>query len=359
MSMMQHYITRQNYEEWFMDFLDGTMSPERKVLLFEFLSLNADLKSELEALQLVEFPKLQIPAYPGKHRLLRTSSANIDLPETDFLLIKKMEEGLTEQETKRLAQLEHFYPAIKTDEKLYNKTKIEPPVIVYGKKKTLIRKRATWVWAVLQATAAAAILLLLIIPGKTNVDNFIQNKDYTALSEIQNQLNTANPISNETKNKTVPQQTNNTSTPVSLKNEMIQKKSAQEPSLQTENPVDYLPQTTENSFPKIEPVEFIATTGFSFQVSSLQTEAYEKGLAVMIPTFINNQRMQNAIEIVPDENTSADASILEKGADFFARLIQKELAFRKVYDTDGNVVAINVKSGEFEMSQRLPRLLRR
>ncbi len=354
MSMMQHYITRQNYEEWFMDFLDGNMSPERKVLLFEFLSLNTDLKSELEALQPVEFPKPQIPAYPDKHRLFRTSSANMDLPETDFLLIKKMEEGLTEQETKRLAQLEHFYPAIKTEEQLYSKTKIEPPVIVYGKKKTLIRKRATWVWPVLQATAAA-ILLFLIIPGKTNVDDFTQNKDYTALSEIQNRQNRLNPISNETTNKIVSKEAINTTTPISLPSEIIQKTS----SSQTEKSVDYLPPTTENAFSKMEPIESIATTGFSFQVSSLQTEAYEKGLAVMIPTFINNQRMQNAIEIVPDENAIADASILERGADLLTRLTQKELAFRKVYDTDGNVVAINVKSGEFEMSQRLPRLLRR
>lgn len=359
MSMMQHYITRQNYEEWFMDFLDGNMSPERKLLLFDFLSLNADLKSELEALQPVEFPKPQIPTYPGKHRLFRTSSANMDLPETDFLLIKKMEEGLTEQETKRLAQLEHFYPAIKTEEQLYNKTKIEPPVIVYGKKKRLIRKRATWVWPVLQATAAAAILLFLIIPDKTNVDNFTQNKDYTALSEIQNRQNRLNLISNETNENIASQEANNTKSPNSLPREIIRKNSVQEPSLQTENPVDYLPSTTDNTFLKMEPVEFIAITDFSFQVSSIQTEAYEKGLAVLIPTFINNQRMQNAIEIVPDENSIADASILERGADLLSRLTQKELAFRKVYDTDGNVVAINVKSGEFEMSQRLPRLLRR
>jgi len=352
MSMMQNYITRQNYEEWFMDFLDGNMSPGRKVLLFEFLSLNADLKSELDALQLVEFPKPQMPAYPDKHRLFRTSSANMDLPETDFLLIKKMEEGLTEEESKRLAQLEHLYPAIKTEEQLYTKTKIEPPVIVYGKKKRLIRKRATWVWPVLQATAAAAILLFLIIPGKTNIDNFTQNKDYTALSEIQNRLN---PILNEANDNIASQEANNTTTPISLQNEIIQKTS----SSQTEKPVDYLPPTTENAFSKMEPIEPIATTGFSFQVSSIQTEAYEKGLAVMIPTFINNQRMQNAIEIVPDENAIADASILERGADLLTRLTQKELAFRKVYDTDGNVVAINVKSGEFEMSQRLPRLLRR
>lgn len=359
MSMMQHYITRQNYEEWFMDFLDGNMSPERKLLLFDFLSLNADLKSELDALQLVEFPKPQMPAYLDKHRLFRTSLANMDLPESDFLLIKKMEEGLTEQESKRLAQLEHFYPAIKIEEQLYSKTKIEPPVIVYGQKKTLFRKRATWVWPVLQATAAAAILLFLIVPGKTNVDNFTQTKDYTALSEIQNQQNKLNPISNVTNENIAFQEANNTKSSISLQNEIIQKNSAQEPSLQTEKPVDYLLTTTENAFSKMEPVEFIATTGFSFHVPSVQTEAYEKGLAVMIPTFINNQRMQNAIEIVPDENAIADASILERGADLLTRLTQKELAFRKIYDTDGNVVAINVKSGEFEMSQRLPRLLRR
>ena len=51
-------INRNNYEEYFLDFLEGNLSPSENDLLMSFLNSNPDLKEELELLN--ELPEIRI-----------------------------------------------------------------------------------------------------------------------------------------------------------------------------------------------------------------------------------------------------------------------------------------------------------
>ncbi len=43
-------ITRQNYEHWFIDFIEGNLNPNDEALVREFVQINPDLNNELEDL---------------------------------------------------------------------------------------------------------------------------------------------------------------------------------------------------------------------------------------------------------------------------------------------------------------------
>lgn len=347
MTINQNNITRQNYEEWFMDYLDGQLDQERELLLIDFVNQNPDLKAELESIQYTETPTFEIVNYPHKLRLLKSTNAEMDMPESDFLLVKRMEDGLSPQETARLIDLLGSYPELNNDELLYNQTILYAPKIVYNNKESLLRKNTVWIWPLVQGIVAAAILLILILPGgkvyqfekpEVNISVFSEAKNTQHISpSIREVLHVAvSEIEKEPNNK-------------------IQRKQ------NSHNLIINEPETgvAEVSHSNLLPIDPIAMPHIEVEISTQRVDAYETGLAMMIPTYINNQRIKEAQNItIPEDASSTKASLLEMGSDFVTRLTQKELAFRKVYDAEGNVVAINVKSGDFEMLQRLPRLLK-
>lgn len=347
MTRNQNNITRQNYEEWFMDYLDGQLDQERELLLIDFVNQNPDLKAELESIQYTEIPTLEIVNYPHKQRLLKSTNAEMDIPESDFLFVKRMEDGLSQQETARLKELLDRYPELNNDELLYNHTILYAPEIVYGNKESLGRKNTVWIWPLVQGIVAAAILLILILPGgkvyqfekpKISIPELSEAKKTQNISpSIRELLHVAaSEIEKEPNNKIQRTQISH--------NLMINE-----------------PETgvAEIAYTKLVPINPIAMPHFDIEVSTQPVDAYETGLAMMIPTYINNQRIKEAQDIIiPEDTSSTKASLLEIGSNFVTRLTQKELAFRKVYDTEGNVIAINVKSGDFEMLQRVPRLLK-
>lgn len=348
MSENQNYITQKNYEEWFMDYLDGQMHQERERLLFEFLNHNPHLKAELYSLQTTFLTKPELVSYPNKHILFKSVATGIDFPETDFLLVKKMEEGLTNQETLRLEELTKRFPALTKDELLYKKTILLAPGVVYSKKKSLVRKQTGWMWPLTQGVIAAAVLLTIILQ-KGGIYQF-------EAPPVENQVYSEAKI-NEPENIS-DQERLVASTKKTPENPDSKAKLAKDVGMMNRNKDSEIifHQTFYNT---TEAVELISAPEINIQVSTLQVDAYEKGLATLIPTYIKNQRIQDAQDFVPDEAHTQNASLLDKGTGLINRLTQKELAFRKVYDSEGNVVAVNVKSGDFEMSQRLPRWLGR
>jgi hypothetical protein len=67
-------IDRNNYEQYFLDYLDGQMNPEQEKILLSFLEFNPDLKEEIEGLERAHLlPSEKI--FIKKDKLLKTADS--------------------------------------------------------------------------------------------------------------------------------------------------------------------------------------------------------------------------------------------------------------------------------------------
>ena len=153
-------ITRNNYEEFFLDYLEGSLSALEEIALENFLALHPDLKAELEEMKLVileeesaELEKESIKEIPFRSNF------------SDFC-IAKLEGDLTSSEEKAFDQflesnLEHL-----SEFGQYELTKLKPDysVIIPDKNKFKKKeKKLIPLWIVSGIGIAASVLILFSI----------------------------------------------------------------------------------------------------------------------------------------------------------------------------------------------------
>ena len=127
-------INRHNYESFFMDYLDGEMSPDQVIKLMSFLKENPDLKTELE-----EFEEISVE--PDKKRF----ESKISLKKTfivndsnfDIFCIASLEGDLTNEEATLFQNWLQQNPLKAREFELYKKTRLIPEKITFGFKSTL------------------------------------------------------------------------------------------------------------------------------------------------------------------------------------------------------------------------------
>lgn len=147
-------ITRKNYEIYFTDYLDGTLSPEQSEELKTFLLLNPELKELLDDVSIVKLKPTEI------HFSAKDSLKKSEVHECiDYYAIAASEDVLTTEEQKIVArQVNHSEFNRSVD--FYKKIKLQPePSISFDKKKSLYHHpRILWIP---NSSIAALILLLL------------------------------------------------------------------------------------------------------------------------------------------------------------------------------------------------------
>jgi len=80
-------ITRNNYEEFFLLYVDNELSPADRQVVERFVDEHPDLKEELELLLQCRIIPDEIPSFSGKEQLLRSASlVNLNNYEAWFLL---------------------------------------------------------------------------------------------------------------------------------------------------------------------------------------------------------------------------------------------------------------------------------
>lgn len=92
-------INRNNYEPYFLDFLEGTISPQDKKKLMLFLDSNQDLREELYSFEPIKLQNENY-VYPEKSSLKKQFLLNMDNSDNfDYLCIAQMEGDLSEKES--------------------------------------------------------------------------------------------------------------------------------------------------------------------------------------------------------------------------------------------------------------------
>lgn len=158
-------ITRENYEAFFLDYLEGSLDSSLMEEMDAFLRRNPDLKEELE-----EYEQVLLPVDPvyfdGKEQLKKIVTARDNQEDKRFehLCIAKLEGDLTGDEGKALDQMLVDQPDRKKELELYFKTKLRPSPVIFPDKNLLKREvpvfRNKYSWYAV--SAAASVILILV-----------------------------------------------------------------------------------------------------------------------------------------------------------------------------------------------------
>ncbi|MFI5129702.1 MAG: anti-sigma factor family protein [Chitinophagales bacterium] len=168
-------LNRNNYEEYFILYMDNELDGDGRREVEAFVKHNPDLKAELDLLMQSKLtPDAEI-SFAEKGSLMRFDSASISLSNYEEWLTSYIDDELTEGERRDVEVFVAGNPAIQRELNLLQQVKLQPETIVFPYKESLYRKeeKARIVAVRWWRIAAAAVLLLGI---STTVVVLINNK---------------------------------------------------------------------------------------------------------------------------------------------------------------------------------------
>lgn len=151
-------ITRENYESFFVDYLDGNL-PENLIDQFlDFLNQNPDLKDELHLFEEVNLPEESV-VFSTKKQLYKTPAEENAKLETNC--IAYLEGDMSADEQKSFENYLAAHPELKKESDRFTKTRLFPDLAVqFQHKNKLYRKSGTTVLFNWVARAAAVVVLV-------------------------------------------------------------------------------------------------------------------------------------------------------------------------------------------------------
>ncbi|WP_127128304.1 hypothetical protein [Pseudoflavitalea rhizosphaerae] len=159
-------ITRQNYEEWLLLYVDNELSLAERIIVDDFLAANPDLQQELEMLQQSTFRPDEEIVFPGKEILLKTNNEFVITPANcDQYFVLYADDELSNQQKASVEEFVYHHPQFQATFELIQQTKLTPDQsIVFPDKKLLYRSENNRRVIMMRwyRMAAAAVLVLLI-----------------------------------------------------------------------------------------------------------------------------------------------------------------------------------------------------
>lgn len=157
-------ISRHNYEEFFLLYVDNELSSEDRRMVEDFVQLHPDLNEELELLSQFKFTPDDDIVFDNKEELLKVNGETpVSLNNYEESFLSYIDNELTAGEKAAVEQLVKINPSAKKELDLLLQTKLQPETIVFANKESLYRKEekirslpVRW-WR-----AAAAILILAL-----------------------------------------------------------------------------------------------------------------------------------------------------------------------------------------------------
>jgi hypothetical protein len=164
-------INRNNYEAFFIDYLEGNLDEKLVDDFIEFLQQNPDLKEELSLFEPVSVAQDEIIF--NKKDLLFKEIYDAE-NEFDRAAIARIEGDISASENTDFENYLSSHPERQKEAELFEKTKLQPDVaVVFGKKNKLYRQsgeRTVLLW-----TTRVAAVLIIAIAVYTFVDRTPKN----------------------------------------------------------------------------------------------------------------------------------------------------------------------------------------
>jgi len=154
-------ITRENYESYYIDFLDGTLSDEAQAAFVLFLEENPDLQLEDDSLP--QLNSISDEMGTLEKQLMKKSEEPLIISHQtiEYALIAQVEKQLNPDEEKNLQLWLINHPEYKKEQTLYQKTIVSSNALTFGNKEELYQKtRIVPLWLSSSAVAASIVTVI-------------------------------------------------------------------------------------------------------------------------------------------------------------------------------------------------------
>jgi len=175
-------ITRDNYESFFMDYLEGNLHESMIDQFLDFLNQNPDLKEELHLFEEVNLPEEHV-VFQEKQQLHKsTADENRRLENT---VVAYLEGDLDTDENKAFETYLSSHPELKKEYDLFTETRLTPDSgIKYPEKQKLYRKSGATIVMTWVARAAAVLVLIWGINSVIQTQNQESGKRNQEVAEV-------------------------------------------------------------------------------------------------------------------------------------------------------------------------------
>jgi hypothetical protein len=170
-------INRNNYEAFFVDYLDGKLDEKLVNDFIEFLQKNPDLKEELSLFDTVAVEAEDITF--NKKELLLKEKYDVEQAFNEAA-IAQLEGEILASENAEFENYLSTHPERQKEAKLFGLTKLQPDVTVVFSKKNKIYKRSAVRTVLLWTMRAAAVIVVAL-----SVYTFVGTSDKKIITETQ------------------------------------------------------------------------------------------------------------------------------------------------------------------------------
>ena len=334
-------ITRDNYEPFFLDYLEGNLKESMIDQFLDFLELNPNLKEELQLFDNIHLPEEQV-AFSGKQHLYK--SAQDEKPAFEMKTIAYMEGDLKEEERESFETYIAAHPELQKEYDLFGKTRlIADTDIKFPQKQKLYRKSGTIIALNWVARAAAVVVLIwginsLFQPGSQKVGTSV-------IPEIASVKPQSKPAEIKTEPEKIIQENEiaqNTAVKVSQKPVIVQEQTNNKPEqkaeVETNNQERDLTEMNE-----ISPI-----------LAMLESETFETQLAVSHE--INVEKINDPRILTIDEFLASRAKkVGNEGLNSVQRIFRTGLNVAS--ELSGDRIGYNVKDGKVSSLEFESRLM--
>lgn len=186
-------ITRDNYESFFLDYLEKNLPAELESELLDFLHQNPDLKDELQLFEDIVITAENLE-FRHKERLYRKTA--ISSADFENMAIAYIENELNEIEKEGFLALMAENPELQKELKCFEATKLTPDISVkFDAKTRLYRQPVYRLWLYRTMQAAAVLLVAFAIWGLwPSGNNDLQNTVEVSTKQPEQQTVTIIPV---------------------------------------------------------------------------------------------------------------------------------------------------------------------
>lgn len=155
-------ISRDNYEIWFIDYLDGKLTVEQTAVLMAFLQENPDLEEELNSVSEVKLNPESIP-FNAKASLKKYSSDTITPHNIDQYIVRHIDMELNPSEIDEMYAYLKRNPEKNKDLALFQRTRVQPDLTISFPDKNSLKRHSVAEKTHLNIRRAIAIAASVII----------------------------------------------------------------------------------------------------------------------------------------------------------------------------------------------------
>lgn len=345
-------INLSNYEAWLLDYHDGTLSDQQKDELILFLNDHPELMSVLNDYEDVTLIPNNL-SFNKKEMLYHNPGESMGLAWSDFLLAKKLEEGLDEDENLHLERIMAQNPQLVHDAHLMLQTRLKDHQVTYQHKSRLKRFAPLSMLTLTRARQVAAIIVVLLLsttvwlnmPGTTDA-----NVPVVAEKKVVDEMS-ADEVFYVAGNKYVVIESVVTEKLVSTQKNFSTAQAV------IFKPVQTIDEVSHHPAPAVqEPMMAMASLSAHVDYANSTPAPREMTLNAMMPIYaaLKTHIDQEKPTVVEKEIPRALA-LLEGGIKVLNAMSGNDIKLYKEFDENGNLTAYSVQTSSAIISKEVAR----